>query len=247
LLVYNYLNAADGGAVISACKEKDIGVTLMKVAPATLKLPTLDPKAPTEEQQMFIKLLTSRGKSRDEAVAWIQKYYARKRAEQTKRQGDVDRFVSTHGIKTEQDLEHKSMLWSLQNPDAHTVCVSLPDFDKINAYLPLSGAKLTAADAQALRDHAAGAGAAHCRVGCRECVGACPRQLSPSTVMRYVTYFQRQRQEKLAMQKYAMLSGGEDPCAGCDGRPCAGACPHGIDVRLQLAMAHRLLSLDVST
>ena len=64
--------------------------------------------------------------------------------------------------------------------------------------------------------------------------------------MRYTYYFQQQRRQKLAMQKYSALTGGSDaaPCDGCDGRPCLGSCPHGVDVQLQLAVAHKLLTLS---
>ncbi len=197
----------------------------------------------TEEQETFIGMLTKHGKSRQGALDWIKKRYARKREEQGKQQGDIDAFVAKHGVKSEEEMEQKSMHWTLQNPAAHTVCVSMSDFDKVKAYLPLSGAKLTAAGASMLERLAAAAGQVHCRVGCTECAGACPRQLPASTVMRYAYYFQQQGAEKLAMQKYATLTGSEDPCRGCNGRPCAGACPHGVNVQLQLAMAHRLLSL----
>ena len=244
LLVYNYLNHAAGQKVLDACKAKDVGVTLMKTAPALLTLPTLDPKALTDEQEMLVKLLAGRGMNRKAAIAYMQKRYTRMRTEQGKRQGDVDSFVARHGVKTEDDLAHRSVQWVLRNPDVHTVCVSLPDFDALNAYLPLSARALTVAELRQLEHHAAASSNLHCRVGCTDCAGACPRSLPASTIMRYSYYFQQQGREKLAMQKYAALAGGSDPCAGCDGRPCSGACPHGVDVQLQLSVAHRLLSLE---
>jgi len=246
LLVYNYLNAEAGQKVLSACKAKDVGATLMKVSPAVLKLPTLDPEALTDEQEQLVAMLAGRGKDRAAAIAYMQKRYAYARARQGKRQGDVDAFVTRHGVKTEDDLAHRSVQWTLRNPDAHTVCVSMPDFDALNAYLPLSGNPLTTAGVQALERDAAMAARAHCRVGCAACAEACPRALPASTVMRYTYYFQQQRRQKLAMQKYSALTGGSDaaPCDGCDGRPCLGSCPHGVDVQLQLAVAHKLLTLS---
>ena len=243
LLVYNYLNADAGGKVLAAAKEKNIGTTLMKTAPAVLKLPTLDPKALTDEQEQLVTMLAGRGMDRAAALAYMQKRYAYQRAEQGKRQGDVDAFVARHGVKTEDDLAHKSVQWVLQNPAVNTVCVSLPDFDALNAYLPLSNKPLSVAALRQLQAHAAASQDLHCRVGCTACAAACPRALPTSTVMRYTYYFQQQGQEKLAMQKYAALNRGDSPCAGCDGRPCRDACPHGVDVQLQLAAAHQLLSL----
>lgn len=243
LLVYNYLNADAGGKVLAACKEKNIGTTLMKVAPAVLKLPTIDPKSLTDEQEQLVAMLAGRGMDRAKAIAHIRKRYAYMRTEQGKRQGAVDAFVARHGVKTEDDLAEKSVQWVLRNPAVNTVCVSLPDFDALNAYLPLSGRPLTVAGLRQLEAHAAASWNVHCRVGCTACAQACPRTLPASTVMRYTYYFQQQGREKLAMQKYAALNRGDEPCKGCDGRPCRDACPHGVDVQLQLALAHQLLSL----
>ena len=244
LLVYNYLNAAAGEKVLAACKAKDVGATLMKVVPAVLKLPTLDPRALTDEQEQLITMLAGRGMNRAAAIAYIQKRYAYMRAEQGKHQAEVDAFVARHKVQTDDDLSASSVQWVLRNPNVHTVCVSLPDFDALNAYLPLSGKPLSTAALRRLQAHAAACGAVHCRVGCTACAQACPRALPTSTVMRYTYYFQQQRRQKLAMQKYAALTGGDDPCAGCDGRPCLGACPHGVDVQIHLAVAHKLLSLS---
>jgi predicted aldo/keto reductase-like oxidoreductase len=60
--------------------------------------------------------------------------------------------------------------------------------------------------------------------------------------MRYAYYFQCQGREKDAMRKYARLESNASLCAGCRA-PCAGACPHGMDIQAHLLQAHSLLTL----
>ena len=55
-------------------------------------------------------------------------------------------FTERYGLKTNDQLRFGSIQWVLQNPDAHTVCVSLNDFDNIDRVVALSGTELTSAD-----------------------------------------------------------------------------------------------------
>ena len=244
LLVYNHLNAAPGEKILAACKAKQVGATLMKVSPAVVKLPpVIDPKALTRGQQAIVEIMARRkGVDHARATANLVERFAKKRAELLKKKAKIDAFIARHQTKNRAQLAWKSVQWALRNPDAHCVCVSMNSFDMVNEYVSLSGRPLSFLGARALHRHAAAEGAGHCRVGCAACADACPRALPVSTIMRYTYYFQQQRRQEHAMQKYAAISDGDDLCRGCDGSPCRGACPHGVDVQLQLAFAHRMLS-----
>ena len=51
-------------------------------------------------------------------------------------------FIKKNGIKTQDELDLKSFQWVLGNPDAHTICPSMPNFDALDRLLPLSGTQL---------------------------------------------------------------------------------------------------------
>jgi len=242
LLVYNFLNREPGEKVLAACKAKNIGATLMKVRPARLELPAFDPDDPSEEHARLLSLVMKKGKSHEEAVAWLRERLGRQRAEIAAHRGRLDVFVGRHGIKTEDQLAKLSVQWVLGNPAVSTVCVSMNDFEAMDATLPLSGTRLSRAGELRLQEYAGLLGGGYCRHGCAACAGACPAGVPVSTVMRYAYYFSRGR-ERQAMEKYAAL-GGQDGsrCLECDA-PCASACPHGLAIPAQLLAAHHRLSL----
>jgi hypothetical protein len=63
------------------------------------------------------------------------------------------------------------------------------------------------------------------------------------TILRYANYFEFHGRQKLAMQKYKLLTGRDGSlCLDCDG-PCARACPYGVSIQASLLHAHSLLTL----
>ncbi|MGD2121635.1 MAG: aldo/keto reductase [Gemmatimonadota bacterium] len=152
-------------------------------------------------------------------------------------------FAERYGLRTEDQLRFGSIQWVLQNPDAHTVCVSLNDFDNIDRVVALSGTTLSESDEESLHRLASSADSRYCRHGCVECAGACPQAVPVSRIMRYAYYFEVQGREKHAMSRYAQLGGPKgEACADCSA-PCDTACPYGFSIRAQLSKAHPMLTL----
>ena len=152
-------------------------------------------------------------------------------------------FAERHGLRTADQLRFGSIQWVLQNPDAHTVCVSLNDFDNIDRVVAISGTRLSQPDEELLNGLAQSVDARYCRHGCVECAGACPKEVPVSRIMRYAYYFEGQGREKHAMSRYAQLAGSKGSvCVGCSA-PCETACPHGFQIRTQMSKAHSLLTL----
>jgi len=244
LLVHSFMNSTPGEKVLAACKENNIGATLMKTKPARLELKSFDPDDPAEEHARLLRLMMGGGLSREQAIAKLKKRLARHRSELSKNRGAIDAFVAKHGIKTEQQLAHKSVQWVLQNTGVSTVCVSMNDFEAIDTFVPLSGTRLSLEDGRRLTDWAVAAGSSYCRHGCAECAGRCPHDVPVSTVMRYA-YYARQGRERHAIEKYATLGHSSDAsrCLECSTQGCVGACPHGLSIPAQLLWAHQLLTL----
>ena len=152
-------------------------------------------------------------------------------------------FAERHGLRTNDQLRFGSIQWVLQNPDAHTVCISLNDFDNIDRVVALSGTKLTEADEGMLEELGRAANPFYCRHGCVACSGTCPQGVPVSRIMRYSYYFEGQGREKHAMSRYAALeSANGSACSDCTA-PCTGACPYGFQIKTQMFKAHSMLTL----
>ena len=239
LLVYNFLTHEDGDRIIAACKANNVGTTAMKTSPGTLRYTPVDPENLTAEQEASIQRRIRGDRTRETA---IQRLVTQAQAQ--KELYDRTRpFADQYGIQTEEQLRLGSIHWVLQNPDMHTACVALTDFDLVDKVVALSGTKLTTAEEQMLQQFALALDNQYCRHGCFDCVEQCPEELPVSTIMRYAYYYQGQGREKYAMSKYAGL-GGKDAsaCLDCVGS-CDGACRHGIDIQSNLLQAHGLLTL----
>jgi predicted aldo/keto reductase-like oxidoreductase len=153
------------------------------------------------------------------------------------------RFAERYGLRTADQLRFGSIQWVLQNPDAHTVCVSLNDFANIDRVVALSGTRLSQSDEEVLDRLARSANSQYCRHGCVACAGECPQEVPVSRIMRYAYYFEAQGREKHAMGRYAQLAGSNGSACGDCSAPCDTACPHGFQIRTQMSEAHSMLTL----
>jgi predicted aldo/keto reductase-like oxidoreductase len=184
-----------------------------------------------------------RGKTRQEAIDHIKNRLESRTKEMEKNKPMVDEFLAKHGLKTQDELDMASIRWVLGNPDMHTVCVAMPDFDKMDMMIPLSGTELSAREARLLDDYRLAFGSSYCRHGCNECQPLCPFGVPVSTVMRYSYYFQHQKREKYAMEKYAKLGNKNGLfCLDCEG-PCFTGCPFGVNTQAAMIKAHGMLTL----
>jgi predicted aldo/keto reductase-like oxidoreductase len=201
-------------------------------------MPNFDLENPGEMVQGWYEYLEGAGMTHDEATERIRQHIETNRAEYEKNAVDAQPFIERYGIRTQDELNFKSLQWVLRNPDAHTICPSMPGFDDIDRYLPLSGTQLSDSGERFLERYARAFGSTACRFNCTECIGSCPENVPVNTILRYAYYFQNQGRQKHAMQKYARLRGANAAsCLGCDA-PCNAACPHGVNVQAQLFNAH---------
>ena len=243
LLSYGFVNKDEGERVLAACKEKNVGTTIMKSATGIIEMPVFDPDDPSEQVQGWYDHLEGTGATHEEATERIRNHLERRRPEFERSLAESSSFIERHGIRTQEELDRKSYQWVLRSPDAHTICPSMATFEAVDRMLPLSGTRLTPDGATLLDEHASAFRTQNCRFSCAACTSARPRKLPVSTILRYAYYDQKQGRQKRAMRKYARLDGqNAAACLDCDA-PCHGACPQGVQIQDRLFEAHGLLTM----
>ncbi|UCC72314.1 MAG: hypothetical protein JSV86_18400, partial [Gemmatimonadota bacterium] len=239
LLVYNFLNHSEGDRIIATCKANNVGTTAMKTAPGKLRAEPFDPENLSELYQQYLDLMLRAGQSRESALQELQEYSDAQNQFVEKTQV----FAERYGIENDEALQLASIQWVIQNPDMHTACISVWNFDLIDKIVALSGTQLTAPAESLLEQSRSALDIQYCRHGCVECMGSCPFNVPVSKIMRYAYYFEAQGRERHAMSKYAALDGsGAAPCKDCAGL-CAGACRYGLAIQLNMLQVHDLLTL----
>ncbi|MCP4573682.1 MAG: aldo/keto reductase [bacterium] len=142
LLSYGFVNAEEGERVLKVCKDKNIGTTIMKSATGLLEVPVLDEENPSPQIQEWLEYLSNTGVTGEAAFDRIRTYIERE-GENFQQAFEASKpFVAEHGITTQDELDLKSFQWVLRNPDAHTICPSMPTFDALDRILPLTGTQL---------------------------------------------------------------------------------------------------------
>jgi len=227
LFVYNFLQKDQGEQIIRACRARDMGVTLMKTDPINLYAGIRASLEQTEQRGRQVQ------ESRRQIAREYEAYVSRAEA-----------FKQEYGIQSESDARAAATKFVLNNPDVHSVCSTINTFDMLEAFVHLSGQKLSDEESALLNGYEDLLGQYYCRHACGVCEPSCPHQVPVNTIMRYNHYFEAHGREKLAMQKYVKLeSPAVDHCMDCPGH-CEGACPYGVPVRGLLANARRNLTLQ---
>ena len=99
---------------------------------------------------------------------------AGRRAEEALRE-DASRSAEKHGITTDDELREASVQWVLQNPDMHTVCVGMRDFDdRSTSSSPCPAPAERWRTAEFLDDYRVAFDSRYCRHGCTSVVGSAP-------------------------------------------------------------------------
>ena len=226
LLVYNFLQKEQGERVIEMCRAKNMGVTLMKTDPVNVNARIIE----TNEQRV------RSGRQVPERAQRLAEEYDAFAA-------GAAEFRQRYGLQSTDEVRQAAVKFVLDNAGVHSVCPTINTFDALESFVALSGQRLSETDGSLLKGYGELLGRFYCRHACGECEASCPQRVPVNTILRYNHYFEAHGREKLAMEKYARLSGTKaDACADCDGE-CESACPHGVPARSILARAHRNLVL----
>lgn len=226
LFVYNFLQKEQGERVIDMCRAKNMGVTLMKTDPVNVNARVVE----TNEQRR------RSGREISERMQRLADEYDAFAA-------GAEAFRRRHGLESVEQVRRAAIKFVLDNSGVHSVCPTINTFEALEAFVSISGQRLTDADGSMLDSYGALLGNYYCRHACGLCEPSCPHGVPVNTVMRYNHYFEAHGREKNAMEKYARLQRENAAyCADCAGY-CEPACPHGVPARMLLASAHRNLTL----
>ena len=133
--------------------------------------------------------------------------------------------------------------WVLSNREVGGLIVSMTSRESIDEYLGASGFRSVAAeDLPLLERYARVNGTSYCKHACNACEGACPAGVAIADVMRTRMYAVDYGDLRMARDEYAMIARNAEACLSCSAKPCAGACPHGLQIDELTAPAHRLLA-----
>lgn len=226
LFVYNFLQKEQGEKIINACKEKSMGVTLMKTNPVNVYSRwKADIDRAIESGRDIPERAIKLGK---DYKAWLE---------------GARGFKKKYELNNDAEVRDCAIKFVLSHPGVHTVCASFNNFKDLEAFVTLSGEKLTSVDASLLNDYESTRGRLYCRHACGICEPVCPHQVPVNTIMRYNHYFETQGREKYAMRKYAELERSKaERCLQCEGS-CEAVCPFQIPVQSLLITAHKNLTL----
>ena len=226
LFAYNFLQMDQSERVLEACKEKNIGTTLMKSTPVTKYYILKSRVEQLEKEGKKIHPLYKEG-----LIRFKDKF------------DKAEQFIATYNLKNPDEIKAAAIRFVLSNPKVNTVCCSLQTYDEMERIIPLSGSKLSDRDKGKLAAYKEGCGEFYCRHACGVCEPRCPHGVPVNTIMRYFHYFVAQGREKEAMRNYSAIPGAKaDVCSECPGY-CERACPHNVAVQGLLLLAHNQLSL----
>jgi uncharacterized protein len=134
--------------------------------------------------------------------------------------------------------------WVLSNHNVDGLVVSMTSGKTIDEYLGASGSRLVhEQDPPLLKRYAHMQGASYCKHACNACEGVCPASVAIADVMRTRMYALDYGDLRMARDEYLTIVHNAEACLSCTAKPCAGACPHGLEIGSLTAPTHRLLSV----
>lgn len=227
LMAYNFLRYDRAEHVLDVCREKNIGVALMKTKPIAIYELLKERIDALEKQNKEVHPLYAEGLKR-----YKEKFEA------------AQEFIRRYHLTNPEEIKKAAIKFVLSNPNVSTVCCLARTYPELDNFIALSGTRLEEVDKNKLDNYRDGCSELYCRHACGVCEPACPHQVPVNTIMRYQQYFAGQGREKEAIQLYYRIPGARaDACSNC-AAPCEQACPYNIPVQGMLCVAHSVLSLE---
>jgi predicted aldo/keto reductase-like oxidoreductase len=225
LFAYNFLQREQGEKILKACHDRNVGAALMKADPIMRYL----------HRKSLHDNAVAQGKQPD---PYLEKILPGLR----ERIDKAEMFMQKHNLTDPDSIRDGAVKFVLAHPYASTVCLTIKNFSDLEAFMSLSGKRLSSQEKTGLSLYASSMGQFYCRHACGQCELECPHLVPVNTIMRYYHYLQGQGRKTTAMGKYAALSGKKAAaCASCPGY-CQKSCPYGVPIQELLSLAHQTLS-----
>ena len=133
--------------------------------------------------------------------------------------------------------------WTLSTDYVDAAIVSMKSIALIDEFLGTARSRLvTKSDFELLEQYARMTDLTYCRHACNDCESACPLQVPIADVLRTRMYAVDYNNLEFAKAEYRQLGDGASACLSCDGKPCQGACTHGISIARYCGPTHVMLS-----
>jgi len=226
LMAYNFLRRDNAEKVLEVCREKKIGVALMKTTPTGI-----------------YHTLKSRVEDLEKNNKEVHPLYADGLARYREKFEAAQDFIREHGLTNPEEMRDAAIRFVLGNSNVATACCQTQTYSDLRAIVRLSGTRLTSPEKGKLEAFSEGCGELYCRHACGLCEPSCPHGVPVNTILRYQHYFAAQGREKAAMGFYASIPGARaDACRDCPGS-CEAACPYGVPAQGMLLLAHETLTM----
>ncbi|MFB0566938.1 MAG: aldo/keto reductase [Candidatus Aminicenantaceae bacterium] len=226
LFAYNFLKMDQAERVLKVCKEKNIGVALMKTTPIAIYY----------SLKSRIEQLEKEGKE-------IHPLYASGLKRYKDKLDRAESFIKKYNLQNPKEIKEAAVRFVLENPNVSTVCFVARTYEDMEHFIRLSGTRLSDWDRAKLDVYRDRCGELYCRHACGICEPDCPHGVPINTIMRYFHYYASQGREKEALLKYARIpSVRAEACQDCHGF-CESACPYNVSIQGMLLLAHNELTL----
>jgi len=126
LMAYNFLQMDQAERVLEVCKEKKIGIALMKSTPV-----------------FKYYILKSRIEQLEKEKKEIRPFYKEGLKRFRDKFDKAGQFIKKYDLKNPEEIREAAIRFVLDNPNVNTVCCSLKTYDEMERILALSGSKLS--------------------------------------------------------------------------------------------------------
>lgn len=226
MFVHNYVQHEMGEDILNACAKKGVGTLLMKTDPFGGYF------------LRFIKQVNEAKLNNDSIPESVRIVYDKMIA----KQNEAQPFLQKYGYLKDESYKKAALSFVLNDPLVHSALISFRNFEDVNEYARLSGARLNNENIALIDSLVHFFGFSYCRHACGKCEKSCPYNVPVNTIMRYNHYFMAHSMKEYAIQKYRELPGSKaDKCSVCEGR-CEKACPYNVVIQSLLSFAHNNLN-----
>jgi predicted aldo/keto reductase-like oxidoreductase len=153
--------------------------------------------------------------------------------------------IKDRSAKYTYEFAQAAFSWVLSHEFVSCLVIGMRNMDHVSTYVPLSGSEHGSQQRKVLEYYGKLYERDYCRIGCGECLSACPHHVSIDDILRFDMYFDNYGMEKVGMEEYARLESHRRaiPCLGCDA-PCETRCPYHVRIKQKLAIAHQHLTMS---